>query len=64
MESIHLGCVSQDSHPRKSFLRREGNLGSDHAVKFSKKHVPPYYNSGKKGSIARKFSKSVNLMSV
>ena len=33
-------------------------------VKFSKKHVPPDFNSRKKGSIARKFSKSVNLTSV
>ena len=36
MEFIHLGRVSPDSHPRKSILRKEGNLGSDHAVKFSK----------------------------
>ena len=35
-ESTHLGCVSQDSYPRKSFLREEGKLGSKHAVKFSK----------------------------
>ena len=32
-ESIQLGCVSQDSYPRKSFL---GNMGSMHAVNFSK----------------------------
>ena len=35
-ESIQLGCVSQDSHPRKSILRKNGKLGSNHAVKFSK----------------------------
>ena len=35
-ESFPLGCVSQDSHPRKSMQRKEGNLGSDHAVSFSK----------------------------
>ena len=34
-ESIQLG-VSQDSHPRKSILRKEGKLGSKHTVKFSK----------------------------
>ena len=35
-EFIHLGCVSQDSSPRKSILREPGMLGSKHAVKFSK----------------------------
>ena len=35
-ESAQLGCVSQDSYPRKSIPREEGNLGSKHAVKFSK----------------------------
>ena len=25
-ESIQLCCVSQDSHPRKSFVRKEGKL--------------------------------------
>ena len=35
-ESIPLGCVSQDSHPRKSFLRKEGKSGSNRTVKFSK----------------------------
>ena len=34
-ESIHLGCVSQDSHPRKFVLREEGKLGSTHSVIFS-----------------------------
>ena len=36
LESTQLGCVSQDSHPRKSVLREPGNLGSKHTVKFSK----------------------------
>ena len=31
-----MGCVSQDSHPRKSIQRKEGKLGSNHTVKFSK----------------------------
>ena len=35
-ESIQLGCVSQESYPRKSFLREPGKVGSKHAVKFSK----------------------------
>ena len=35
-ESFQLGCVSQDSYPRKSILRELGILGSKHAVKFSK----------------------------
>ena len=35
-ESVQLGCVSQDSHPRKSTPRQEGNLGSNRTVKFSK----------------------------
>ena len=33
---LKLGCVSQDSFPRKSILREPGMLGSKHAVKFSK----------------------------
>ena len=36
MESFQLGCVSQDSYPRKSILRELGILGSKPAVKFSK----------------------------
>ena len=35
-ESFPLGCVPQDSHPRRSVQRKEGNLGSNHAVSFSK----------------------------
>ena len=33
-ECVQLGCVSQDSFPRKSILREPGLLGSKHAVKF------------------------------
>ena len=36
-ESFQLGCVSQDSYPRKSILREPGRLESKHAVKFSKR---------------------------
>ena len=35
-ESTQLGCVSQDSYPRKSILHDEGKWGSKHVVKFSK----------------------------
>ena len=35
-ESFQLGCVSQNSNPRISILRKAGKLGSNHAVKFSK----------------------------
>ena len=35
-EPTQLGCVSQDSYPRKSILREEGWLGSTYAVKFFK----------------------------
>ena len=35
-EFTQLCCVSQDSYPRKSILRKERKLGSKHAVKFSK----------------------------
>ena len=31
-----MGCVSQDYYLRKSFLREEGQRGSNHTVKFSK----------------------------
>ena len=41
-ESIQLVCVSQDSHPRKSFLREPRRLGSKRAVKFLKMHLTPH----------------------
>ena len=46
-ESIQLGCVSQDSHPRKSIPRKERKLGSNHTVKFSKDTWHHKKNSGK-----------------
>ena len=36
-ESLQLGCVSQDSYPRKSILREPGRSGSKHADMFSKR---------------------------
>ena len=35
-ESIQLGCVSQDSHPKIYFPREEGKLASNRTVRFSK----------------------------
>ena len=35
-ESTQLGCVSQDSYPRKSIPLEKGKLEPKHAVKFSK----------------------------
>ena len=35
-ESTQLGCVSEDSYPRKSVLREQGKLGSKHTIIFSK----------------------------
>ena len=36
LESIQLGCVSEDSFPRKSVPREPGKLGTKGAVTFSK----------------------------
>ena len=33
-ESIQMSCVSQDSHPKNSILRKEGKLRSNHASSF------------------------------
>ena len=61
-ESKQLGCASQDSYPRKSMQREERNLGSRHAIKFSK-GTWHQIKSGKKGSTARNYPK-VCLMSM
>ena len=56
-----MGCVSQDSCPRKSILREEGKLGSKRAVKFSKGAD----EKNRERKVHREeLSKSVNLMSV
>ena len=39
--STHLGCVTQDSSPRKSIQREKGQLGSKRAVKILQKHLAP-----------------------
>ena len=56
-ESIQLGCVSQDSYPRKSILRESGKLGSKHTVKFSKGTWHQIKYPGKGGSIAGSYPK-------
>ena len=53
--------MSQDSHPRKSVLRNERKLESNHTVKFFKGTWHHIKFLGKNESIARRYSKSVNL---
>ena len=62
-ESVQLGCVSQDTEtPKKSILQKGEKLGSNRAAKFTKGTWQDTKKSGKKGSIARDFATSVNLM--
>ena len=56
-ESIQLNCVSQDLHPKKPTLRKEGEIGNRPYGKIIPEHVAPHQNSGKKGSIARNHPK-------
>ena len=35
-ELAQMNCVSQDPHPKKSTLRKEGELGSIHKIQFSR----------------------------
>ena len=56
-ESRQIGCVSQDSHPRRSFLREEGKLGPNHAVKFSRStwhHIKTRERKGQSRGIIQK----------
>ena len=62
-ESTQLGCVSQDSYPRKSILRERGRLGSKHAVKFSNGTWHQFQNSGERVH-REELSKSVLLVNV
>ena len=48
-ESTPLGCVSQDSHPRNSILRKEGQIGIKSHRRTLQGFVAPRENSGKKG---------------
>ena len=52
-EYIQVCCVSQDSQPRQSILRKAGKLGSKDAVKFSKGTWHQKKKLGKQGSIQR-----------
>ena len=49
---IQLGCVSQDRLQRKSILRENGKLGTNHTAKFSKTTMRRVKNLGTEGSIA------------
>ena len=61
-ESVEWGCASHDSCPRKSFLWKEGILGSNHTVKFSKV-TWNYIKIGKIRFHRRESIKSVHLVS-
>ena len=63
-EFFHLGYVSQNSYPRKSFLREPGMLGSRHTVKFSEGTWHQSKKFGKERSHREGSSNSVDLTSV
>ena len=57
-ESTQLGCVSQNSHPRKSNPREEGQLRSNHTVNFSKgtwHHIKIRERKGPSRGVIQKF---------
>ena len=54
-ESIQLGCVSNDCYQRNLFNGRKIGIKSHHQIVHG--NVAPHQNSGKKGSIARSYSK-------
>ena len=35
-ELAQMNCVFQDPHPKKSILRKEGQLGTSHKIQFSR----------------------------
>ena len=49
-ESTQLGCVSQESYPRKSIPREPGMLGSKHTVKLSRGTWHQIKNREREGS--------------
>ena len=63
-ESVQLGCVSQDSYPRKSIPRESGMLGSKHTVTFSKGTWDQIKKFGKETVHREVLSKSVRFTSV
>ena len=50
-EEVQLGCVSQDSNPKKSILRKVGTTGIERVSgtqrKILRRHLAPNQNSGK-----------------
>ena len=56
-ESTQLGCVSQDSCPRKIFSTWKGEIGIKRRRQIFQGRLAPLKNSGKKGSIARNYPK-------
>ena len=61
-ESTQLGCVSQDSHPRKPIIRELGKWGSKHTV--FQGHLAPNQKIGKERDHREVISQSVHFMSV
>ena len=61
-ESTHLGCVSQDSHP-KSILRVQRKIGSKSHREILQGHVVPIKNWGEERVHREESFKSVNLRS-
>ena len=62
-ESTQLGCVSHDSHQRKSIFMEERQLGTKYTVKFSKGTWHPVKIRERKGPSRQASFKTVNLMS-
>ena len=56
-ESVQLGCVSQDYHPREVYSTGIWKIGIESHRPILHGHVAPNENSGKKGFIARNYSK-------
>ena len=55
--TFQLGCVSQDSPPRKSIQREVGKGGIELHRQILQGHMAPHQNPRKKGSIARSCAK-------
>ena len=64
MESAQLGCVSQDSYPRKSVPSEPGMLGSKKRRQILRRHLTHQKETGKVSVHREELSNSVRLMSV
>ena len=62
-DSIQFVCVSQDSHPRKSFLRKRENIGIKSHHQVFQGHAGTTSKFGKVRVHREELSKSVKLMS-